>query len=198
MRAISRSPLERCHPRGRRVLKKTARFCFLFLHLGIPKNPGPGEPPSSTAPSYSYSLSNKTVMPASTPKSSSKSGTHGLYIHSQKAGVFTYLPLSWVPYAELMRIHKPVGTLNVFFPHLFGSLFAGCVLDPFIRPRLLLMRIGALLGAAFVLRSAGCSWNDIADRDLDRLVERTRLRPMARGAISLPAAYVFTATQVGI
>ena len=137
-------------------------------------------------------------MPASTLKSSSKSGPDGLHIHSQKAGVLAYLPPSWVPYAELMRIHKPVGTMSIFFPYLFGSLFAGCVLDPFIRPRLLLIRIGALLGAAFVLRSAGCSWNDIADRDLDRLVERTRLWPMARGAISLPAAYMFTAAQVGI
>ena len=136
-------------------------------------------------------------MPASTPKKS-ESGQNGLHIHSQKAGVLTYLPLSWVAYAELMRLHKPGGTMNIFFPYLFGSLFAGCVSDPLIRPKLLLMRIGALLGAAFVLRSAGCSWNDIADRKLDRLVERTRLRPMARGAISLPAAYVFTAAQVGI
>ena len=97
-----------------------------------------------------------------------------------------------------MRIHKPFGTMNIFFPYLFGSLFAGCVSDPSIRPGSLLIHIGALFGAAFILRSAGCTWNDIADRDLDRLVERTRLRPMAQGAISLPAAYVFTAAQVGI
>ena len=135
-------------------------------------------------------------MPASTPKSR-KSRQDGC-VHSNKAGLLTSLPLSWAPYAELLRIHKPVGTMNIFFPYLFGSLFAGCVSSPVIRPRSLLIHIGVLLGAAFILRGAGCTWNDIADRDLDRLVERTRLRPMARGAISLLAPYVFTAVQVGI
>ena len=137
-------------------------------------------------------------MPASTAKTSSKPCPDGLHIQPPKAGVLAYLPRSWAPYAELMRIHKPVGTMNIFFPYLFGSLFAGRVSDPSIRPRSLLTHIGALLGAAFILRSAGCTWNDIAGRDLDRLVERTRLRPMARGAISLPAACAFTAVQVGI
>lgn len=135
-------------------------------------------------------------MPASTPNCS-RSYQDGR-IHPNTAGVLAYLPHSWAPYAELMRIHKPVGILSIFFPYLFGSLFAGCVSDPLIRPGSLLIHIGALLGAAFILRSAGCTWNDIADRDLDRLVERTRLRPMARGAISLLAACVFTAVQVGI
>lgn len=59
-------------------------------------------------------------------------------------------------------------------------------------------RSASLFVAAFVLHSAGCTCNDIADRDLDRLVERTCSRPMARDAISLRAAYMFTAAQVGI
>lgn len=97
-----------------------------------------------------------------------------------------------------MRLNKPVGTMNIFFPYLFGALFAGCVSRPVINPKWLLARSVSLFIAAFVLRSAGCTWNDIADRDLDRLVERTCSRPMARDAISLRAAYMFTAAQVGI
>ena len=88
--------------------------------------------------------------------------------------------------------------MNIFFPYLFGSLFAACGSNQNVQPRWLLIRCIALFGTAFVLRSAGCTWNDVVDRDLDRLVERTRMRPMARGAISLSAAYTFTAVQIGI
>ena len=113
-------------------------------------------------------------------------------------GILACLPPSWTPYAELMRLHKPVGIMNIFFPYLFGSLFAACVSNPSMKAAFLLGRITALLSAAFILRSAGCTWNDIADRDIDRLVERTRLRPMARGALSLRAAYIFTASQAAV
>ena len=113
-------------------------------------------------------------------------------------GILAALPESWVPFAELMRVHKPVGIMNIYFPYLFGLLFAGCVSSPVMDRRLLLLRSISLFGVAFILRSAGCTWNDIIDRDIDRLVERTRLRPMARGAISLQAAYAFTVVQTGI
>ena len=43
---------------------------------------------------------------------------------------------------------------------------------------------------AFAMRSAGCVYNDIVDRDLDRSVERTRLRPLASGRVSVRAAWV--------
>ncbi|MCJ1401049.1 Para-hydroxybenzoate--polyprenyltransferase, mitochondrial precursor (PHB:polyprenyltransferase) [Xylographa trunciseda] len=52
-----------------------------------------------------------------------------------------------------------------------------------------------LFALAFVIRSVGCTWNDIVDRELDRKVARCRNRPMARGALSLTAAYIFTAYQ---
>ena len=122
--------------------------------------------------------------------------------------ILAAMPESWVPFAELMRVHKPVGIMNIYFPYLFGLLFAGCVSSPVMDRRSLLLRSTSLFGVAFILRSAGCTWNDIIDRDIDRLVERTRLRPMARertrlrpmarGAISLQAAYAFTVVQTGI
>jgi 4-hydroxybenzoate polyprenyltransferase len=48
---------------------------------------------------------------------------------------------------------------------------------------------------AFVMRGAGCTWNDITDRDLDALVERTRSRPIPSGQVSVPQAMVFLVVQ---
>jgi len=48
---------------------------------------------------------------------------------------------------------------------------------------------------AFVMRGAGCTWNDITDRDLDALVERTRSRPIPAGQVSVPRAAVFLVVQ---
>src|SRR5207248_10078998 len=48
---------------------------------------------------------------------------------------------------------------------------------------------------AFAMRGAGCTWNDIVDRDLDRLVERTRSRPIPSGQVSVTAAAAFLAMQ---
>ena len=51
-----------------------------------------------------------------------------------------------------------------------------------------------LIGA-FVMRGAGCAWNDITDRDLDARVERTRSRPMPAGQISVAQAFAFLVLQ---
>jgi 4-hydroxybenzoate polyprenyltransferase len=48
---------------------------------------------------------------------------------------------------------------------------------------------------AFVMRGAGCTWNDITDRDLDALVERTRSRPIPAGQVSVPQAAAFLVVQ---
>ena len=111
-------------------------------------------------------------------------------------GILAYLPATWVPYAELMRLNKPVGTLNIYIPYLFGNLFAACVLGATTRPRDLISSCVMMFLAAFVLRSLGCTWNDIIDRDLDKHVRRCRLRPMARGAVSTTKAYTFCVAQL--
>ena len=89
-----------------------------------------------------------------------------------------------------MRVHKPVGSMNIFFPYLFGFLLSACVFITVMELGTTLLLATHLFAAGFVLRSAGCTWNDIIDRDLDCLVERTRL-PTARGAVTLQAACVF-------
>lgn len=107
-----------------------------------------------------------------------------------------YLPASWAPYAELMRLNKPVGIFIIYFPYLYGSLFAAWTTQPLSDPFSVLSTNLKLFPMAFLLRSAGCTWNDIIDRDLDRQVARCRMRPIARKAISLRNGYLFFAAQI--
>ncbi|KAF5365647.1 hypothetical protein D9758_003168 [Tetrapyrgos nigripes] len=100
-------------------------------------------------------------------------------------------------YWELARMHKfPLGTLVVFWPCVFGL-----VLGAFVRPISMLelgkMTFFLLIGSALV-HSAACVINDICDRDFDRQVERTKNRPLARGAISLTGATFLLFALVGL
>jgi 4-hydroxybenzoate polyprenyltransferase len=87
----------------------------------------------------------------------------------------------WNAYWRLMRFDKPIGTLLLLWPTWWALLFAGAG-----RPALknaLIFTCGVI-----VMRAAGCVMNDIADRDFDPHVERTRLRPLAAGEVSLRQA----------
>lgn len=110
-------------------------------------------------------------------------------------GLLLYLPASWVPFAELIRLHKPAAIINVYFPYLFGSLFAACLADPIPSPYGLSVLNVVLFVISFMLRSVGCTWNDIIDRDLDMHVARCSIRPVARGAISPLMGGVFMIFQ---
>lgn len=79
------------------------------------------------------------------------------------------------PYITLMRLDKPIGIWLLFFPAGWAVAFAGGENAGLL---MLLMLVGAA-----ITRSAGCILNDLADRRLDALVERTRNRPLASGAI---------------
>jgi 4-hydroxybenzoate polyprenyltransferase len=92
------------------------------------------------------------------------------------------LPRSWKPYARLARADRPIGAWLLFWPCAWGAAIAGGL--PQETYLVLLFLIGA-----FAMRSAGCIYNDIIDRDLDASVERTRDRPLACGTISLKAAW---------
>ena len=85
------------------------------------------------------------------------------------------------PYLRLMRLDRPVGTLLLLWPTLAALwLAAGGV------PPAALLAVFAI--GAFLMRSAGCVINDIADRKVDPRVARTRNRPLAAGAVSLGQA----------
>ncbi|MBF0623034.1 MAG: 4-hydroxybenzoate octaprenyltransferase [Magnetococcales bacterium] len=92
--------------------------------------------------------------------------------------------ISWPLLREsllLMRVDRPIGTWLVMWPALWAVVAAGGT-----QPDLALMAI--IIVGAFVMRSAGCVANDLADRNFDPHVERTRNRPLAAKRISVLAA----------
>lgn len=108
-----------------------------------------------------------------------------------QTGILSYVPPSWVPYGELMRIEKPTGIYLFYFPHLFGTLYAAYLHRNRVSTMTLLRtNIILLLGTVF-MRAAACAWNDNLDREYDRKVRRCRLRPLARGALTPLQGYVF-------
>ncbi|PHH81592.1 hypothetical protein CDD82_393 [Ophiocordyceps australis] len=112
------------------------------------------------------------------------------------SGILSKLPSSWVPYAELMRIDKPTGTYYLFFPCLFSTLMAAPMLSPIAPISSVAGYTLLFLAGAFIMRGAGCTINDLWDRDLDPHVRRTRLRPVARGAITPFNGIVFVGCQL--
>ena len=101
------------------------------------------------------------------------------------------LPSSTVPYAKLVRLDRPIGTYLLAWPCFWSIALAapaGAFPDPYL---LSLFGAGSLL-----LRGAGCTVNDLWDRDIDKLVARTRNRPIASGAISPLNALVFLSGQL--
>ena len=104
---------------------------------------------------------------------------------SERRGLIGALPPRLRPYASLMRLDRPIGTWLLYWPCAWSVALAG------VGGRWDLF-LWFYLGA-FAMRSAGCVYNDIVDQDLDRKVERTRLRPLASGRASVRSAWVLIA-----
>lgn len=102
---------------------------------------------------------------------------------SERRGLIGALPRPVRPYASLMRLDRPIGAWLLFWPAAWSVALAG--LGSRGVPLILWLALGA-----FAMRSAGCVYNDIVDRELDARVERTRLRPLASGRISVKAAWI--------
>ncbi|MFL6754141.1 MAG: 4-hydroxybenzoate octaprenyltransferase [Sphingomicrobium sp.] len=104
---------------------------------------------------------------------------------SERRGIIGALPAALRPFASLMRLDRPIGTWLLYWPGAWSVALAG------VGGRFdLFLWLG--LGA-FATRSAGCVYNDIVDRDLDKKVERTRLRPLASRRVSLSSAWLLIA-----
>jgi len=99
------------------------------------------------------------------------------------------MPRAAVPYARLMRADRPIGTWLLLFPCWWGAALAASPLPDW--RMLLIFAIGA-----FVMRGAGCTYNDIVDRDFDARVARTADRPIPSGAVSVKQALVFLVAQL--
>lgn len=104
---------------------------------------------------------------------------------SERRGFIGALPPRLRPFASLMRLDRPIGTWLLYWPCAWSVALAG------VRSRWDLFLWLAL--GAFAMRSAGCVYNDLVDRDLDRRVERTRLRPLASGRVSVRGAWILIA-----
>ncbi|RYP12901.1 hypothetical protein DL765_007117 [Monosporascus sp. GIB2] len=115
-------------------------------------------------------------------------------------GLFRFMPDSWVPYAELMRLDRPSGFWAFYWHYLIGLGFA-INIRPFSSDIDLktLVLIAAHLGLwTTVFRGITCTWNDNLDQDFDRQVARCRVRPIPRGAVTTAQAHFFTAVQIAV
>lgn len=98
-------------------------------------------------------------------------------------------PAVALPYLRLARFDRPAGAWLLLFPCWWSLLLAQVALGQ-STPNLWYMLLFAL--GAFVMRGAGCTYNDIVDRDFDARVARTAARPIPSGQVSVRAAYLFT------
>ena len=100
---------------------------------------------------------------------------------------------SWSrPYLRLSRLDRPIGSWLLLMPCWWSAALAAGVIGSIGQLPLIL---ALFFIGAFVMRGAGCTWNDITDRDLDALVERTRSRPIPAGQVSVPQAMAFLVVQ---
>ncbi len=103
---------------------------------------------------------------------------------SELTGWLRLLPVAARPYALLARFDRPIGWWLLFWPCVWGVALAGQGVARW--DAILLFLVGAI-----AMRGAGCVYNDIIDRDLDRQVARTANRPLAAGTVSVKVAWLW-------
>jgi 4-hydroxybenzoate polyprenyltransferase len=111
-------------------------------------------------------------------------------------------PLNWVdrfapgptrPYLRLSRADRPIGTWLLLLPCWWGILLAVIATGSW-RPEDAWLFAGCTIGA-FLMRGAGCTWNDLVDREIDAGVARTRSRPLPAGQVSPRQALAWIVAQ---
>ncbi len=107
---------------------------------------------------------------------------------TEHRGLVGMLPARLRPYALLARFDRPIGWWLLYWPGAWAICLSGRAVERWD------MLLWFLLGA-IAMRGAGCTYNDIVDRDLDRQVARTASRPLASGAVSLRAAWAWLLVQ---
>lgn len=118
-------------------------------------------------------------------------GDAGRVADSTGNWVDAFAPAWARPYLRLARLDRPIGSWLLLIPCWWSvglaAVNAGINVD--------LRHVVLFFIGAFAMRGAGCTWNDIVDRDLDARVERTRSRPIPSGQVTVPAAAAFLALQ---
>ena len=95
------------------------------------------------------------------------------------------------PYLRLARLDRPIGSWLLLMPCWWSVALAAV----HARSQVNLWHVLLFFVGAFTMRGAGCTWNDIVDRDLDARVERTRSRPIPSGQVTVASAAAFLALQ---
>ena len=121
--------------------------------------------------------------------------THVTPADSALPGWLSGLPPWLQPYAMLARWDRPVGIWLLYLPCLIGLAFARIRTGLYVTD--VIWAVLFLIGA-IAMRGAGCTWNDITDRDIDAKVERTALRPIPAGIVTLREAHVFLGAQLAV
>ncbi|ORY64310.1 UbiA prenyltransferase family-domain-containing protein [Pseudomassariella vexata] len=195
MLAVTRWP-------GRRVITQRSRNSSMQLHNFVRAIQGNSTSQLGSTSKFAalsprpfhFSSQHRTTTIES-PSSPSSPAAPQIY-SPPTTGLLSRLPPSWVPYAELVRLDKPAGTYYLFFPCLFSTLLAAPLAEPIASPLTVIGTSALFFSGALIMRGAGCSINDLWDRNLDPKVSRTRLRPIARGAITPFNALAYTGVQL--
>lgn len=95
------------------------------------------------------------------------------------------------PYLRLARLDRPIGSWLLLMPCWWSVGLAGMRVEQFPS----LWHVVLFFIGAFAMRGAGCTWNDLVDRNLDGLVERTRSRPIPSGQVTVAQATAFMVAQ---
>lgn len=119
------------------------------------------------------------------------SGVAGRVADSTGNWVDSLAPAVTRPYLRLARLDRPIGSWLLLLPCWWSAGLAGMH-----QGRLpSLWHIVLFFIGAFAMRGAGCTWNDLADRNLDGMVERTRSRPIPSGQVTVKQAIAFMLAQ---
>ena len=110
--------------------------------------------------------------------------TSSIVPDTEARGFLARLPATPRALALLARLDRPIGWWLLFWPGAWAVVLAGGAGERW--PLILWLLLGSI-----AMRGAGCVFNDIVDRDLDRKVARTAARPLASGAVSLKTAWVW-------
>jgi len=106
-----------------------------------------------------------------------------------------FAPAATRPYLRLSRADRPIGTWLLLIPCLWGLALAAQTGG--FRPWDIWIALGCAIGA-FLMRGAGCTWNDISDRDIDAQVQRTRSRPLPSGQVTPRQAVLWMLVQAAL